>query len=82
MKLEKYLKTLRIRNGLTQQEVAAAMGYKTSQFVSNWERRLCGAPEADLGKLAKIFNVNPIEFVDIRCQDFREGLLQKIRANR
>lgn len=39
-----FLKSRRIERGLTQAELAKALGYSSPQFVSNWERGLCLPP--------------------------------------
>lgn len=50
------LKELREKSGLTQAELAKALGYTTPQFVSNWERGLCEPPPEKYPKLAKLLN--------------------------
>lgn len=43
--------------GLSQKEVADLLGYKTGQFVSNWERNKSQPPIPVLKDLAKIFEI-------------------------
>jgi len=52
-----YLRNLREKKNLSQGEVAASMGYKSPQFISNWERGLSSPPLKALVKLADIFGV-------------------------
>jgi transcriptional regulator with XRE-family HTH domain len=53
--LADFLKRSRQAAGLSQKEVAAALGYKSSQFVSNWERGLSSPPIATLRKLCSVY---------------------------
>jgi len=43
-RLGTYLGKLRRAEGLTQREVAAALGYSSAQFVSNFERGIAAPP--------------------------------------
>jgi transcriptional regulator with XRE-family HTH domain len=43
--------------GLSQKEVADLLGYKTGQFVSNWERNKSQPPIPVLKDLAKILEI-------------------------
>ncbi len=58
-----FLKEKRISRGLSQTEVAAALGY-TSQYVSNWERGASTPPPKKLSSLLRIYKIDPNEFVD------------------
>ena len=52
-----YLRKLREKQKLSQGEVATAMGYKSPQFISNWERGLSSPPLKALVKLADIYDI-------------------------
>ena len=39
--LNEYLRQKRLDSGLSQLDVAQALGYASPQFVSNWEARTC-----------------------------------------
>ena len=52
------LKTLREKAGLTQRDAASALGYNTSQFVSNWERGISEPPIKTIPKLARLYNID------------------------
>ena len=54
----KELKTLRMKAGLSQKEVASSLGYTTAQFISNIERGVAMPPIKDLPKLAKLYNTD------------------------
>lgn len=60
---------LRMRQGLTQAEVAKDMKWSTVQFVSNIERGLAMPPKGKIKRFAKLYKVKPEEigqlFVDL-----------------
>jgi transcriptional regulator with XRE-family HTH domain len=53
------LKEARIKSGLTQSEVAEALGYDTAQFISNWERGISYPPIKTLKTLSKLYKISP-----------------------
>jgi transcriptional regulator with XRE-family HTH domain len=53
------LKKLRLKAGLKQIEVATALGYGSSQFVSNWERSVSWPPIKQVKTLARLYNIAP-----------------------
>ena len=63
--LSKYLQMKREASGLTQAQVAKALKYSWAQYVSNWERGACPPPMSKLSELAKIYKLNPAEFMDV-----------------
>lgn len=56
--LGKTLKQLRTNAGLSQREVAKALGYKTPQLISNNERNISHPPMNSIRKLAKLYAVD------------------------
>ncbi len=62
LKLAQYLSLKRERVGIRQKEVADQLGYKTSQFVSNWER---GHSVPPLNALKKIFKMYKIKLDEL-----------------
>jgi transcriptional regulator with XRE-family HTH domain len=52
------MREARIKAELTQDELAAELGYKSAQFVSNWERGISTPPIANLRRLAEVLDVN------------------------
>jgi transcriptional regulator with XRE-family HTH domain len=59
--LADFLKSARTQAGLSQKEVAAVLGYKSSQFVSNWERGLSSPPIGTLRRLCGLYRTNESE---------------------
>lgn len=49
-----FLKKIRLEKGLSQRELAETLGYKSGQFVSNYERDMCPVPEKVLKVLTAI----------------------------
>jgi transcriptional regulator with XRE-family HTH domain len=86
-----FLKTSREAQGLSQRDVSTALGYNTSQFISNWERGLSLPPIPTLRKLAKVykidaevlFNVILEAQVELETQNLKEKfvILEKPRKN-
>lgn len=56
--LGKVLKQMRETAGLSQREVAIALGYKTPQLISNNERNISHPPMNSIRKLAKLYAVD------------------------
>ena len=55
MKLQEYLKEMRLKTGMSQWEVADKLGYSSPQFVSNWERGLSVPPIKTLKAIAIVY---------------------------
>ena len=56
--LANLLKNARTKAGLSQKEVASVLGYKSSQFISNWERGLSSPPLATLRRLCVLYEAD------------------------
>jgi transcriptional regulator with XRE-family HTH domain len=66
----------RIARGLSQKEVATALGYATSQVVSDWERGIRSPPGPVYRKLVKLYQVAPQVFYEAILEE-RTLILQK-----
>lgn len=64
-KLAKFLKDKRIETGLSQGEVAKALGFSSPQFISNWERGVCAPPLNSLPKLTRVLKIKESDLVKI-----------------
>jgi len=73
-----YLKEKRTLAGLTQQQLASALGNIHSQFVSNWERGLCSPPGHCLQELISILNINRDHLVEVMLMDSQNAIRLKI----
>jgi transcriptional regulator with XRE-family HTH domain len=69
-----FLKQSRETAELSQFEVAKKLGYKSSQFISNWERGLSSPPAEILPRLVKLYSINPNDLLAV-IQSYQEELL-------
>ena len=60
-----FFKNKREEKGLTQEAVSKALGYKSKQIVSNWERGLCLPPVNSLHDLTKLLSLKNDDVVKI-----------------
>jgi transcriptional regulator with XRE-family HTH domain len=77
-----FLQKKRQESGLSQGDLAAKLGYSTSQFVSNWERGLCSAPFSIMSKLVKLLRIDRDELLNLMMEDSRRGFEEKLKMNR
>lgn len=68
------IKKARSRAGLTQAALAKKLGYRSPQFVSNWEREESLPPIDALPKIAKHTGVQYAEFKTVLLRDFKRVL--------
>lgn len=61
--LGKFFKDRRTKAGLTQSDVAVALGYSTAQFISNWERGQSQPPMNVLPQLCKLLAIGHSDLV-------------------
>lgn len=66
-----FIKGHRADAGVTQEQLADALGYSTAQFVSNWERGVSMPPLKSLPLLARTIGVSSKAMIDLmdRYQD-------------
>ena len=76
--LGEFLRKHRLAAGLTQTEVASALGGIHSQFVSNWERGLCSPPGYSFQTLIKILKIKPESLVEAMLVDARNAIEKKV----
>jgi transcriptional regulator with XRE-family HTH domain len=70
--LGSYFKRKREENGLTQLEVSRALGYTSSQYISNFERGLCTPPMKKLKQLVKLFRLDENEVLRMLVEQYEE----------
>ena len=61
---------------LTQQEVAAVLGYKSGQFISNVESGRCRFPESQLPKLQKLYALKAAAILEVVLEEEEWALRQ------
>lgn len=78
-----YFKEKRLSAGLTQLEVSDALGFKSPQIVSNWERGQCAPPTQCIGDLIELYSLNAAEVVDIITEENKRYLqtLLKVKVS-
>lgn len=64
-KIGEFLRAKRLAAGLSQGEVARALGYSTAQFISNWERNISQPPIQTMRILAKLFRTDEHELFNL-----------------
>lgn len=75
-----YTKKLRVQAKLSQVEVAAKLGFKSGQIVSNWERGACYPPAESLNELAKLYQVSLKHLFDEYWVHQKEDSWKKVRS--
>lgn len=71
-----FFREAREKVGLTQMEVAIALGYSTAQFVSNWERGKSGVPVSVLGRLISLYKLDKNRIIDLVLAAESEYLIE------
>jgi transcriptional regulator with XRE-family HTH domain len=78
----KYFRQKRIDAGLTQAELASALGFSGAQIVSNWERGVCAPPLASLRPMIKVLNLDPEEVTDVLTEENKRVLRDMLVSRR
>lgn len=73
------IKKARNGAGLTQASLAHKLGYRSPQFISNWERSESLPPITALPKIARFTKTKYNEFTGILKRDF-ERVLKSVEA--
>lgn len=81
-KISKYLRGCRLKAGISQGEIARALGYSSAQFVSNWERGKSMPPMNAVPKLAKLIKLNPQHIVDLYVEETGRILKNELKASK
>lgn len=69
VQLGKYLKSARLKAGLSQHFVSKKLSLTSPQFVSNFERGLCSPPLKQLKKLVTLYKIPPQEIIELLIQE-------------
>lgn len=64
MALADNIRFLRKQHGLSQDELAARLGYKSFTTIQKWESGVSEPPLKQIAKMAKLFNINMQDLVD------------------
>jgi transcriptional regulator with XRE-family HTH domain len=80
--LSNFLKEKRVGKGLTQADLAKALGYTTPQFVSNWENERSSPPLDAVAKLVDILDIQKDEIITIMLDETRQTLESHLSKRR
>ncbi len=79
--LGKYFQEKRIKQGLSQKDVATKLGYTTPQFISNWERGVSMPPIPVITQISKMYKVNSEEIfnkiLEISLRQTKDSLIRE-----
>ena len=76
-KLGQYLRECRIAAGKTQNDISEALNFSTAQFISNFERGLCGLPYEHWEMVIKLCKADK-EKVRKICMDHYSDLYDQV----
>lgn len=73
-----FIRKKRVEKGLTQTQVSKALGYSSSQFISNIERGLASPPFKALKKLMGILDLDEREVMDVLLRQQEEYIREEL----
>jgi transcriptional regulator with XRE-family HTH domain len=77
--LGEVLKNARLARGLSQGDVAKALGYGSPQFISNIERDLAHPPLTIISKLVEMYNLDSNIVLGIMVSQYTEKVAHALR---
>lgn len=77
-KMSEYLRKKRLECGMTQTALSRVLGYKTSQFVSNWENGRSSPPLSALAQIIRVLDLPQAEVIDILMAETKEELTAQL----
>lgn len=80
--LASYFKKRREASGHSQRTVAKELGYSSPQFISNWERGLCGPPLKKLPRIIDLYGLNRVEVVTVMMKAYKKELERSLKSRR
>lgn len=72
-------KEAREEAGLTQSEVAEALGYTSGQFISNVESGRCRFPGNQLGKIKKLYRLKTGDLLQMVLEEEEQVIRQALK---
>ena len=76
MNIYELLKAARIKQGMSQNELASRLGYTTPQFISNWERGMSLPPHDKLALLCTILKINRSQLRILLVKEYKIYLMK------
>lgn len=80
--LANFFKKRREQSGLSQRTVAKELGYSSPQFISNWERGLCGPPLKKLPRIVELYRLNRSEVVTVMMKAYKKEVERSLKVKR
>ena len=77
-----FIRKSRVSAELTQGELASMFGYKTPQFISNWERGQSEIPAEKVKSFCKFTGADPSVLVAIKVESYEKQLWKKFKARK
>lgn len=71
----KLFQKLRENRNITQMELAKFLGYRSAQFISNWERGLSIPPAKTIKKIFKYYENHGDEWADVALRKYVRALV-------
>ena len=75
-----FVRTRRLKTGLTQKQLAAQLGMDSGQQINNIECSRAPLPAKHIKKLADIFGVPVQSFIRIKITKFKKELMRELDA--
>lgn len=77
-----FLQKKRIKAGLSQGDVAKALGYSSPQFISNFERGLCAPPLNKLRTIITMYEVPAESVMNIMLKEQEKHLRKALLGSK
>ena len=74
-----FLAKARTDSGISQLQLARELGYTSPQYVSNWERGICGPPLDKLFELSKTLKISPQTLMSMILTETESYLRNELR---
>jgi transcriptional regulator with XRE-family HTH domain len=78
----KFLLNARTQSGLSQLALARELGYTSPQYVSNWERGVCGPPLDKLNDLSRLLRIDSKILMKMILDDTEAYLRKELRLGK
>lgn len=76
-----FLASARNTAGLSQLDLARKLGYSSPQYVSNWERGICGPPLDKLYELSTTLNISANTLLTMIMEETEAYLRNELRLS-
>jgi len=74
-----YIKSLRLKRGLTQASVANAFGLGYSQSIANIESGRVKFPDRHVGIFCELMQIDHVKFIELMTKVYKDDLTAKVR---